>query len=421
MIKVLNVHTQGKNVLANQKLSDAQKSEIKARAEQAVKTVLETKPGGLLGLEAQLAEYASTTSESLKSFKARHREFVIVGIGGSSLGIQVLTESFNRKNFHFIDNVDAYHVEEMLQKFSNIHEVGWVFISKSGRTVETLAALELIQQFATERSVSLPQHSLVVTEKKESDLYNWSQKNGVLFFEIPLSVGGRFSVLSAVGLVPAVLMDLNLQKIQEGALKAYADKETLLALTQASLESFARDEWVTVLWSYSSRLKSFGFWWQQLWAESLAKKINRKGQPALRASTPLPLVGATDQHSVLQQVMEGARDKMVMFLRVEEAEKGQMVLNNTSLSETQTLKGKTLGSLLKAEAEAIQKALTEVGVPNISVQIPGLREENVAHLFMFFQLLVMTLGEALDINTFDQPGVELGKVMAKQILAEGSK
>ena len=399
-------------VLGNQHLSSI-------LAENSVKKVLHSKPGGLLALESQLKEF-SETPESLKDFKRRHERFFVVGIGGSSLGIQVLTDTFQIKNFDFIDNVDAAHFEKLLSTVLDLDKVGWLFISKSGATIETLAGLDFIIQFLKEKSVNLQNHCLVITEKKDSDLYNWTISQKILFFELPKSVGGRFSVLSAVGLVPAILMGLDTKKIQAGALAAYSDEQALITLTEASLQSFKRQEWITVLWSYSSRLKSFGLWWQQLWAESLAKKIDHDQKSASRVSTPLPLIGATDQHSTLQQVMEGARDKMVFFLRAEDAEKGSVILKKSNFKETELLQGQTLGTLLKAEAEAIQQALTEVGVSNLSIQVSNIDEKTLGQLIMFFQLLVMSLGEALNINTFNQPGVELGKIMAKNILKQNA-
>lgn len=390
------------------------------QAEKVVDHVLKSKPGGLKEIEAQL-NAASQWEQQLSSFKSLHSEFFLVGIGGSSLGVQVLAEALQKKNIHFIDNVDAVHFEAQLGNIKNLEKVGWLFVSKSGRTIETLAALEFVQQFYREKSVPLEAHSLVITEEKSSDLFNWAKNKNVPQFPIPLSVGGRFSVLSSVGIIPAILMGLNVQDLKTGALKAYNERESLVTLTSATLASFSRQEWVTLLWSYSSRLKSFGAWWQQLWAESLAKKVNRKNHPADRASTPVPLVGATDQHSILQQVMEGARDKFVIFLRVEQAEAGELLLKNPEMTETQSLKGKTLGRLLAAEAQATQQALEQVGISNLTLQVPRLREENLAFLLMYFQLLVMALGEALDINTFDQPGVELGKIMAKKLLGENSQ
>jgi glucose-6-phosphate isomerase len=409
MIKILNTNCQDMSSGPS----------FNARAASAVKKILATRPAGLNALSSELQKY-SQLDENLQLFRKNHRRFFVVGIGGSSLGVQVLADVFQVQNFEFIDNVDAAHFENILNNLQEPEKVGWLIISKSGNTIETLAALDFIHQYLNQKAIDISKHSIVITEKKESDLYNWSQRQKTLYYEVPVSVGGRFSVLSSVGLVPAVLMGLDIAQIAKGAEQAYENETALTSLTAEVLKSFARDEWVTVLWSYSSRLKSFGFWWQQLWAESLAKKVDLQGRPAPRASTPLPLVGATDQHSALQQVMEGAHDKLVCFLRVGDAEAGQIKLQKSTLNETSLLQGRDLGALLKAEAEAIQQALTETGISNLSLQIENLNAENLGYLIMFFQLLVIAMGESLGINTFNQPGVELGKIKAKAILAQGA-
>lgn len=388
-------------------------------ASAAVKKILQSKPGGLSGLEASLDQYVTAPPELL-DFRSHHSQYVVIGIGGSSLGVQVLAEVSGVRNFHFIENVDAVQIETLLTELTDLNSVGWLVISKSGRTSETLAALDFAAAHLRERGTEIAQHTVVITEKKESDLYNWSQRHKTLFYEVPLNVGGRFSVLSAVGLVPAILMNLEVRELRRGALAAYGSAEQLTRVTSASLASFAREEWITVLWSYSSRLKFFGLWWQQLWAESLAKKVNLQGAPAPRVSTPVPLVGATDQHSALQQIMEGARDKLVIFLRSADAEGGTWILQKPELAETALLAGRPLGALLQAEAEAIQQALSEVGVPNLSLKVEDLRAANIGYLFMFFQLLVIAIGEAHGIDTFNQPGVELGKIKTKEILRQAA-
>lgn len=386
------------------------------QAEKAYARIKSEQPGGLKDLLLQMSQVSQWQS-SLGTFKKKFPKKVLVGIGGSSLGVRVLAEVFNRADFSFIDNVDARDFENQIKSL-NLSETLWIFTSKSGKTIETLAALDWLQQIYSEKNLNLSQQALVITETKKSDLYNWAQSNKVPCFEIPLSVGGRFSVLSNVGLVPAELMDVNLSQLKAGAEEALQNQKLVVELTAHFLESFGRGEWITVLWSYCSGLKNFGAWWQQLWAESLAKNISRDGGEPARASTPLPLIGATDQHSVLQQVMEGFRDKFVLFLRVGDSERGELKLKKATLNETQSLQGKTLGQLLAAEAKGTQMALTEVGVSNMTLSIPHLDEKGLGFLFMTFQLVVMCLGEAMNIHTFNQPGVELGKIRTQKILSQ---
>src|SRR5690606_36999200 len=131
--------------------------------------------------------------------------------------------------------------------------------------------------------------------------------------------------------------------------------------------SFQQDKWITLFWYYNSRAHSLGMWLNQLWAESLGKRTNRQTQPAPRASTPMWAIGAVDQHSVLQQVMEGTKDKFVLFHRFDDAEGGRQTLNQPQFEETRLLRNKTMGSLLQAEAIATEQALKSNGVPTLCI------------------------------------------------------
>ncbi len=389
------------------------------KAQSAVEQLLSNNHPLLAALQKQMGSAASDF-KNLETVKNSFTQFAVVGIGGSSLGIQVLSQYFSKSNFVYFDNVDAAQFEHQMNSFENLDKVFWLFISKSGETIETLAALEFIDQIYQQKGKNLKTQSLVITEKKANSLSHLAASHKVPQYEIPVEVGGRFSVLSYVGLIPAYLMGLNIPAIETGARKAIADIELVTEFVAEVLASFEREEWITVLWSYSSHLKNFGFWWQQLWAESLAKKISLDSRPAVRVSTPLPLVGATDQHSVLQQVVEGAKDKMVVFLRVGASEGGRLRLLQSHCEPTKSLKGLRLGDLLKAEVLATQQSLIESGISNISLQIDKLDEENLGFLLMFTQLSVLALGRALNLNPLDQPGVERGKILCKALLADPS-
>lgn len=356
--------------------------------------------------------------KKLAAVKDKYSTIAVVGIGGSSLGVQVLEDYFAKTNFIFFDNVDAFQFEHQMMALKDLKKTLWLFISKSGETIETLVALELIHQFYFEKSLNLVDQTIVITENKSNSLYNWAVKNKVLTFEVPLVVGGRYSVLSHVGLVPAILMNLDISAFEKGARSALASKKQISEFVAEVLQSYQRKESITVLWSYSSRLKKFGFWWQQLWAESLGKKVNLRGGPAPAASTPLPLIGATDQHSVLQQVAEGVRDKFVVFLRSGASEQGEFKIKQPIFESSAVLKSQTMGALLSAEAEATRISLDTLKVSNLTLKIDQHNEETLGYLFMFFQLAVLAIGQALEINPVDQPGVEHGKILCKQILAE---
>lgn len=386
-----------------------------ALAEKAVQKILDGNNPLIQSLLTEM-DQAAQTLRPLEAIRQKFSKFALVGIGGSSLGVQVFSQFFANRQFTYFDNVDAMEFETQIDELGDLKDVFWLFTSKSGETIETLAVLEFVDQIYSERNLSLPSNCAVVTESKASSLSEWARQRSVPHFSMPVQVGGRYSVLSAVGLVPGYLMGLRLSGLAYGAKSALTEQKILQNFVAAILSSFRRDEWITVLWGYSSRLKTYGLWWQQLWAESLAKKIDLHGKPAPRASTPLPLVGATDQHSVLQQVVEGHKDKFVIFLRCEAAEAGTQILKKSNMPVTQPLPFLHLGDLLQAEVVATQKSLTEVGVSNLTLQISDFSEESLGELMMFMQVAVLALGEALQIDPLNQPGVERGKVLCKKWL-----
>ncbi|QDK46662.1 glucose-6-phosphate isomerase [Bdellovibrio sp. ZAP7] len=364
----------------------------------------------------QLVERINLWQQSHKAgseMSSKFKKLVIVGLGGSSLGTRVIAEVFNANNMFFVDNVDALVFETLIDELGDLKDVAWAFISKSGTTIESLCALELLDQVYKEEGLHLASNSIVISETKSSSLTDWARKHKVPECEIPVDVGGRFSVLSPVGMFPAAFLGLDLEKFRVGAKRALLDTATVTQTMAQVIQSYGREEWITLLWSYNSRMKDFGGWYAQLWAESLGKPVTRAGTPAPRVSTPIAAIGASDQHSILQQVMEGTKDKFVIFQRVDEAEGGSMRIKNAQFKETMDLQGRTMGELLRAEALATQEALVANGVSTMTLKAKALDEETLGYLFMFWQLVVAGLGEYLKIDAFNQPGVEAGKILAK--------
>jgi glucose-6-phosphate isomerase len=363
----------------------------------------------------------NTSIDLAKKMSSKFKKLVIVGIGGSAVGPQVLCEVFQKKNIVFLDNVDPAQFQSVLKDITDFEEVAWAFVSKSGSTIETLCTLEYVLQTYKDKGLELPEQSVVISENHNptsNSLVAWAKEFNVPVLEIPKDVGGRYSVLSPVGIFPAAFAGLNVELLRKGAIAAL--KETSLAthVMAQALQSFERQEWLTLFWFYNSTFRWFGVWLQQLWAESLGKAVNRDGEKALRVSSPLWAVGASDQHSILQQVMEGARDKFVIFFRFESLEIGPSSISHTHFSETAMLKGKSMGELLKAEALATQEALEQNHVSTMTFKTKVLDEGTIGFYFMFFQLVVAGLGEVLRLNAFDQPGVELGKRLAKEKLSK---
>lgn len=384
------------------------------------KQLLEKSDIGFFDLEL-LKKGAQASQALAKQLSSKYNQVAILGIGGSSLGTQALVEALSPESLEndeivFFDNVDSKSFFRKLDKTSD--KTLWVLISKSGSTIETLSQAEYIAEYLKENNrPALSSNAVVITELRSSALYDWAQKNKVTCLEVPLTVGGRFSVLTPVGLFPIAFLGLPVTEIVAGAAQALKDSENFETLTGQFLESFERGEGTTYFFHYCDDLKYWGQWVQQLWAESLGKKETLGGAPAPALSVPMACRGSTDQHSVLQQIAEGNQKKFVCFLRVNEVEGFGPSLGTSLFSASSPLLGKRLGQLLAAEARATQEALNEAGVSSMTLTTDMLSPVNLGELMFTFELVVATLGLAYNINPFDQPGVERGKVITRTLLS----
>lgn len=372
----------------------------------------------------QRTELWTTTEARARELRKHCETMVVLGMGGSALGGRALTCALKKWNnshrVEFIDNVDADRFWRWLKSQPKLDETHWVIVSKSGNTIETLTMAEFIDQYLRQSGFKkLSANATAITENADNPLARWARRESVATLEIPKDVGGRYSVLCPVGTLPAGFYGLNLDGLREGAEWALQpEQEELIArLAAQSLMSFERSEWITLFWSYSEGLREFGFWVQQLWAESLGKAKNRLGEAAPRVSTPIPAVGSSDQHSILQQVMEGSPDKFIWFFRVRQAENGSPALEKNLFDGQSVMAGKTMGQLFGAMADATRTALESRGVQSLTLVTEQLDERSMGALFMILELVVGAIGEALNINAFDQPGVELGKKLAREALS----
>lgn len=402
-----------------QNLTQSTPSEFKARAISGWEKLFKRQDVGFI----QLPQREHLWSASLKraqEIRAQASHLGVLGIGGSSLGAQALKEAVlgtAHSEVTFFDNVDARAFWQKVKDLEPLRQVHWLIISKSGNTLETLAGAEFLHQHLREVGLKLSDQATVISELKDNPLTQWAKKNQVPVLEIPPDVGGRFSVLSPVGLLPAAFLNIPLEEMRQGAMEAIESKDLVCELAAQGLASFARNEWITLFWIYADDLKTFGYWLQQLWAESLAKAVTLDGQTAPRVSSPFVGVGAVDQHSLLQQISEGARDKFIWFIREQRAENTGPRLKNNEFFGMDILKGKGLGDLLAAEAQATQQTLAEVGVSSLTLHMGEADARTMGGAFMLMELVVAVMGECLGINTFDQPGVEAGKLLARRIMS----
>lgn len=353
------------------------------------------------------------------NLRQRYQHMVIIGIGGSSIGPRAILETLGcttHHQLHFLDNVDPVEFHRLFQSLPKLEKVVWVLVSKSGSTIETLAGADFVAQKYRQAGLNFFEHVVVVTENRSNPLYDVAKEKDLPCLEIPLDVGGRFSVLTAVGMLPAAFIGADIEQFRQGALQALQDSKGVTILMSQYLDSFAKQKWISFFWFYCGHARFLGEWIKQLWAESLAKSVNRQGQSAPRVSTPVSAIGVSDQHSLLQQVMEGDKDKFVLFLRFLSSEVKTDPLEFSHFPIQSFFQGKTLGELMAAEASATEEALQKNGVMVARYSYPDLSPKSLGFFFMQWELIVGALGEVLDINAFDQPGVELGKRLAKEIL-----
>ena len=385
------------------------------RAELGLQALLQRQDLGFLKTldRPQLLE---ASIERAKQIQSKFERTVIVGMGGSVLPGEVLAGLSHKKNVEFISNIDAGDFWHRMQGW-DLAKTHFVLVSKSGTTVETLALGEFIADALQQKGLSLYLQSTVICENRTNPLMNWAIQHQVPHLDMPLDVGGRVSAFTPVGYLPAILAGVDPQQLLSGVRKAFENTEFTQQMIAFALQSFERKERITSFWFYSSRMEKFGLWLEQLWSESLGKAKDRANAPAPFVSSPQICCGTTDQHSLLQQLTEGPRDTWAVMFRFADAEEHVKPLKKLHLQKELPLEGLTLGHVMALEAEAMTRALDQSKIPVTSFMCAQWNAETAGFLLMSFQLIIGGLGEALNINAFNQPGVELIKKLAIEAFA----
>jgi glucose-6-phosphate isomerase len=371
------------------------------------------------------------TSKNLYEKNKDKKYFYHIGIGGSSLGPEMLVSALKKSSmqFTFINNIDPEEIHEQLNHLNHetLKDSLFYFVSKSGGTAETMAALAIITQRLETLGVSmseLKKYYIFATDPTKSELLNISKEWDIPTLEVPSDVGGRFCVLTPVGFLPAFFAGIDVSLLLKGAKDAQNDllnengaENELIALCDFLYDAKVKKHMdQTVFMPYSSKLRSLSFWFTQLWAESLGKKKNKKGEIINEGFTPIVAYGATDQHSQVQLFMEGPNDKVFIVIEVESFQtdfslKSSLVSNNLS-----KLSSYKLSQLMKAEMEGTIKALRDNSRPIVHVKIGKNDEYHLAQLILMFESATALMGEYLMVDPFDQPGVEAGKIYAFEFL-----
>ncbi len=369
-------------------------------------------------------EYASLV-------KGRFENILILGIGGSALGGIAVTEALLKPYWNlltseqrdgaprifFLDNIDPDTINGMLDVL-DLSKTLVNVITKSGSTAETMSQFMIVKdRLEKELGDDYRKNIVATTDKKTGILRQIAEQEGYKTFVVPDDVGGRFSVFSAVGLLPFALVNIDIDELMSGvkdmdlALKNTDIKENIAA--QNALIHYLFDTQkgknLSVMMPYSSKLKFVSDWYVQLWAESLGKDKNKNGEAVNIGPTPLKALGATDQHSQIQLYNEGPNDKVINFIRVGEFDTTLEIPKIFEYTGIGYLGGKTINQLMDAEADSTRVALSDYNRPTITMTLPKVNGYYVGQLLYMLEVQTAIAGELYNIDTFNQPGVEQAK------------
>ncbi|MPA79166.1 glucose-6-phosphate isomerase [Campylobacter coli] len=350
--------------------------------------------------------------------KEHIKNIVLVGMGGSSCGVKALRdmlfdEKSNQRELFILDNTSSHSLNKTLEKIK-LEESLFLIISKTGSTIEVVSLFKLLIEHFKLDMQELKKYFVFITDK-DSKLHKEGENLGIKCFFIPANVGGRFSILSAVGIVPLCFCGYNAKALLEGAKACFEDffihkKDEILQ--KAYHYCTHKSANINVLFSYSDAFKGFNEWYIQLIAESLGKKQGYKRI----GLTPIALIGARDQHSFLQLIMDGPKNKTVTFLKIKDSQKAP-VIPDIHFKFLDDLSNKVnLHDLLNAQCDATMHALIAENLSVDIIELEKLDAWHVGYLMYYYELFTSTCGVMLGINTYDQPGVEVGKLILKNIL-----
>ncbi len=379
--------------------------------------------------------YSEETVWYVKEYAAlvqnRFENILVLGIGGSALGGIAVTEALLKPYWNlltseqrngaprifFLDNIDPDSMSGLLDML-DLKKTLVNVITKSGSTAETMSQFMILKdRLEKELGDDYRKNIVATTDKKTGILRQIAEQEGYKTFVVPDDVGGRFSVFSAVGLLPFALLGIDIDEITNGikdmdlALKNTDINENIAA--QNALIQYLMDtkkgKHLSVMMPYSSRLKYVSDWYVQLWAESLGKNEDLQGNHVHIGPTPIKALGITDQHSQIQLYNEGPNDKIINFIRVEEFDTTLEIPKIFEYTGIGYLGGKTVNALLNAEADSTKVSLSDYARPTVTITLPRVDGYNVAQLLYMLEVQTAIAGELYNINTFNQPGVEQAK------------
>jgi glucose-6-phosphate isomerase len=399
-----------------------------------------TKKYGFYDLYKDKAVFKDVKATAAKFLAKGFDNFVILGIGGSALGMTALTTALKPPYYNLMskrarggtprifvmDNIDPVTFRSMM-RLCPPKKTLYNVISKSGGTAETMSQL-LFVIAALEKAVgvdAVKDHVVVTTNPRgsaKSLLHPVADEYKLKEFTVPFNVGGRFSVFSPVGMFPAAMLGMDIDGMIEGcaAMDKRCSSPSMLenpAYLRAAVQYIAdvkKGKKMSVMMPYSDALRDVADWYRQIWAESLGKRFSLDGEEVFAGQTPIKALGATDQHSQVQLYREGPNDKIFNIVEVSRFDKTmRMPAAIPSVTELDYLHGQTMNKLMAAELRGTMDALKVSGRPVSRIVLPKVNANTVAQLLYMLEVETAMAGRLYNVNTFDQPGVEEGKNIAR--------
>jgi glucose-6-phosphate isomerase len=416
-------------------ITEKEIASIQSRIEEAEKAMIRKRSCGQMDYRNLPFNQETIVNDILTyvyEVKDQFDAFVVLGIGGSALGPIAVQRAINhpfyneitrekRKGypkFYVLDNVDPESMVALLEVIT-LDKTLFNVVSKSGSTSETMSQFMIIKALLEEKlgKEKAKKHIVCTTDAKNGNLRPIADKEGYKSFVIPDGVGGRFSELTPVGLLPAAMCGIDIKELLAGA--AYMDE---LCQTEDTYKnpaymyailhylSMEKGKNISVMMPYADSLKYIADWYAQLWAESLGKKYNNDGEEVFVGQTPVKALGATDQHSQVQLYVEGPNDKVVVFMGVDQYRNSiEIPKIYEDIPSLGFLGGATHNKLLQTEQMATEYALLKAGKSSMTITLPEVNAFTIGQILYFFEVATSFAGELMNINAFDQPGVEEGK------------
>ena len=337
-----------------------------------------------------------------KKFK-KFKTILIIGMGGSILGAKAIYDFLKhktKKNFIFIDNLDENYLKS-IKKNNNLSKSLFIIISKSGNTIETISNTYFFKSFLKSKN------TIILTENKNSFLRNLAKEKKFNFLEHKKFIGGRYSVLSEVGMLPAYLMGFKVENFKKNLGKFIYNKKIILSSAKLINKLKIKNAKILVFFNYVPELNNFLYWSQQLFAESLGK--NKKGFIPVISNAP------KDHHSLLQLYLDGPKDKV--FYIVSSSKRGNLKTKSDFFNDNvKYLRKKKYNDIKDSQKNAFLRVLKNKKIPFREINIQKFNEDTIGKLFLQFIMETIFLGKLINVNPFDQPAVEEVKMLTKKFL-----